>query len=181
MTEDVKNDIDLYYEEVAEGVFDQDEERKDQDINEVEVDALLHVIEKENDKIKEINSQAQDQIDKIKQWQESINEKRQKRIDRLTETLHAFFLYKKKEDPTVKTISFPNGTLKARKQQSLLIIEDREQFFRALGDKQELVRVVVKHDPDKKAIIKYIKETGDVPEGVSLEERDDKFTVTTGG
>ena len=95
MLEDVKNDIDLYYQEVAEGVFDQDEESKDQDMNEVQVDAILHVIEKENERISEINSQAKEQIDKIKQWQESIIEKRQKRIDRLTETLYAFFLHKK--------------------------------------------------------------------------------------
>jgi|TARA_R100000482_G_C5128843_1_gene150542 hypothetical protein len=181
MLEDVKNDIDLYYQEVAEGVFDQDEESKDQDMNEVQVDAILHVIEKENERISEINSQAKEQIDKIKQWQESIIEKRQKRIDRLTETLYAFFLHKKNENPTVKTISFPNGTLKARKQQPLLIIEDRDEFFRALGDKQELVRVVTKYDPDKKAIMKYIKETGEVPQGVSLESRDDKFIITTGG
>ena len=28
--------------------------------------------------------------------------------------------------------------------------------------------------------MKYIKETGDVPDGIVVEERDDKFTIKTG-
>tara|TARA_R100000315_G_C5235722_1_gene147918 strand:+ start:15157 stop:15705 length:549 start_codon:yes stop_codon:yes gene_type:complete len=181
MAENVTNNIDSYYEEIVNGIADPEVDQQEQDYNEVQVDALLHVIERERQKVDDVNRQLEKEVESLKDWQAAIVAKHERRIDKMTALLYSFFTYKKLEDPEIKTISFPNGTLKTRKQQPLLIIEDRDEFFRALGDKQELVRIVTKYDPDKKAIMKYIKETGDVPLGVSVEDRDDKFTVTTGG
>ena len=94
--------------------------------------------------------------------------------------MYQYFSYQDLNDPDLKTKTLPNGTMKIRKQQPLLVVEDRGLFLSKLPDNHELIRVTTKYDPDKKAIMKYIKETGDVPDGIVVEERDDKFTIKTG-
>jgi hypothetical protein len=47
-----------------------------------------------------------------------------------------------------------------------------------LKDGTELFRVTTNYAPDKKAILSYVKDTGDVPEGITVEDRDDKFSIT---
>ena len=56
-------------------------------------------------------------------------------------------------------------------------MEDEGLFL--TKDNGDLTRIVPGYlAPDKNAIKKYIKDTGDIPEGISVEERDDKFSIT---
>lgn len=72
--------------------------------------------------------------------------------------------------------SFPDGNLSYRKQPEAVEIEDEEAFC-AANRGTPLVRV--KLEPDRVAIKDWIKETGELPEGVRLVRADDKFTVTS--
>ena len=156
------------------------EEQTDEELSDQKADALLYVIDKERKKINDIHLQAGTQVEKILEWQDAQVAGHQKKIDDMQARLYGYFSYQVLSDPELKTKTLPNGVMKIRKQQPLLVVEDRDVFFRNLGDKPELTRVTTKHDPDKKAIMKYIKETGDVPDGIVVEERDDKFTIKTG-
>ena len=97
----------------------------------------------------------------------------------MTFLLNSYFLEKKRNDETIRTITFPNGSLKTRKQQPLIHISDEVLFLE--NAPKECVRVTTKYAPDKKAISKMLKDTGELPEGVEIEDREDKFTITTTG
>jgi len=156
------------------------EDQTDEEINDEKADAILYVIQKEREKMQDITLQAGSQCEKIIEWQQTQCDNIQRKIDDLQARLYQYFSYQVLNDPDLKTKTLPNGTMKIRKQQPLLVVEDRAVFFKNLGDKTELTRVTTKHEPDKKAIMKYIKDTGDVPDGIVLEERDVKFTIKTG-
>ena len=167
----IANDIDELHYNLA------DDELNPEPIDESKADALLYCIGKEQSGMNDVQMQAQSQIDKIKLWEEVQTAKHQKVIDDMTVRLQGYFYALKSTDPDLKTKSMVNGTMKVRKRQPLITVEDEGLFLQK--DNGDLTRIVhASLAPDKKAIKKYIKETGDIPEGISVEERDDKFSVT---
>ena len=171
MEEYIANDIDELHYNLA------DDELNPEPIDESKADALLYCIGKEQSGMNDVQMQAQSQIDKIKLWEEVQTAKHQKVIDDMTVRLQGYFYALKSTDPDLKTKSMVNGTMKVRKRQPLITVEDEGLFLQK--DNGDLTRIVpASLAPDKKSIKKYIKETGDIPEGISVEERDDKFSVT---
>lgn len=147
------------------------------EMNREKADAIMYCMGREQKRKDEIHEQAKNQVEQIYFWEESQSGKYQKVIDRLSDRLRDYFFNLRVDDPDLKTKSMPNGTLKVRKQQPVLHINDEKRFLE--NDSGAMTRTIPSYlAPDKKAILKYIKETGDVPEGVSLETRDDKFSVT---
>ena len=161
-----------------------DEDLNSETVDEYRADALLYCIGQEQAGMVNIIQQAQKQIDKIRLWEEVQIAKHQGVIDGMTVRLQGFFLGLVVADPDLKTKSMVNGTMKVRKMQPLVVIEDKDLFLKNLGPDQhlkdgtELFRVNTKYEPDKKSILKYVKDTGDVPDGIMVEDRDDKFSIT---
>ena len=171
MEEYIANDIDELHYNLA------DDELNPEPIDEIKADAIIYCIGREEAAIRDVHQQAQSQIDKIKLWEEVQTAKHQKVIDGMTVRLQGYFYALKSTDPDLKTKSMVNGTMKLRKVQPLITVEDEGLFLQK--DNGDLTRIVpASLAPDKKAIKKYIKETGDIPEGISVEERDDKFSIT---
>ena len=174
----IANDIDELHYNLA------DDEINPEPIDEIKADAILYCVGKEQAGMNDVRMQAQKQIDKIKLWEEVQTAKHQKVIDGMEIRLQSYFLALVVDNPDLKTKSMVNGTMKVRKRQPLVKIEDKDLFFKRLGPEQhlkdgtELFRVNTKYEPDKKSILKYVKDTGDVPEGILVEERDDKFSIT---
>ena len=161
-----------------------DDEINPEPVDEIKADAILYCIGREQERMADVRLQAQDQIDKIRLWEEVQTGKHQKVIDGMTVRLQGYFLAQVANDPDLKTKSMVNGTMKVRKRQPLVHIEDKDVFLKNLGPNQhlksgeELYRVTTNYAPDKKAILAYVKDTGDIPEGITVEDRDDKFSIT---
>tara|TARA_R110002020_G_scaffold35413_1_gene106860 strand:+ start:149 stop:673 length:525 start_codon:yes stop_codon:yes gene_type:complete len=167
----IANDIDELHYNLA------DDEINPEPIDESKADALLYCIGKEQSGMNDVRMQAQKQIDKIKLWEEVQTAKHQKVIDGMEIRLQSYFIALVVDNPDLKTKSMVNGTMKVRKRQPLITVEDEGLFLQK--DNGDLTRIVpASLAPDKNAIKKYIKETGDIPEGISVEERDDKFSIT---
>ena len=170
----IANDIDELHYNLA------DDELNPEPIDESKADALLYCIGREQAGMNDVRQQAQKQIDKIKLWEEVQTAKHQKVIEGMEIRLQSYFIALVVDNPDLKTKSMVNGTMKVRKRQPLITVEDEGLFL--TKDNGDLTRIVPGYlAPDKNAIKKYIKDTGDIPEGVSVEERDDKFSITIKG
>ena len=161
-----------------------DDELNPEPVDEIKADAILYCIGREQARMADVREQAQAQIDKIRLWEEVQTGKHQKVIDGMTARLQGYFLAQVASDPDLKTKSMVNGTMKIRQRQPLVHVDDKDVFLKNLGPNQhlksgeELYRVTTNYAPDKKAILAYVKDTGDVPEGITVENRDDKFSIT---
>lgn len=145
-------------------------------------------------KIKQAKQQQEDnnalaiaEIDKIQAWNKSENEKEQMDIDYFQGLLAAYAFKKREEDPKFKSQKLPNGRLRFKKQQpiydynNLMVLDSLKK-----SGYTDLIRT--KEEPDKTAIKKRFTvlgenlvdpETGEVIDGVTVVEQEDKFEVVT--
>ena len=124
----------------------------------------LYVVAGLETEIKEIERIAQSQRDAVSQWEETETGKLRRRISWLALGLEGFIRASGR-----KTVKLPNGVLKLRAQKGVIEI-DEEAFF-AGNPPDYWIRVIPeKRLPDKKAIRTAIKETGEVPQGVTWDE-----------
>jgi len=114
--------------------------------------------------------QAQTEVDRIKAWEERELARLDRRIAWHEEGLRAFLWGTGK-----KTLKLAFGTLKRTAGRDRVVVEDAPAFLQAAGP--DLVRV--KTDPDKAAILRHIKATGEIPEGCDLVQGEDTFKATT--
>ena len=173
MSEYIGNDIEEFYYNLA------DDETNPDPVDSNKADALLYCITRERGKINKINAEASDQIVAVGEWRDAIVAKHEKVIDHMTAGLQEFFSRLVAESPDLKTKSFPNGVMKLRKQQPLLIIEDEVKFFSNLKNRANLTIHTEKVKPDKKKIMAQIKSTGEIPDGCRVMIRNDKFSINT--
>ena len=172
----IAKDIEEYHYNIA------DDETNPDPVDEGKADAILFCIAREKRKRNDIINQAGEQINKIELWRDSEVERYEREIARQTERLQMYFLSLVAADPDLKTKKLPNGTIKARKQQDELIIEDENAFIQAFDNDSDFhlfVTTKTKKQINKKEIKDYIKETGVLPDGCKLNIRDDKFSITT--
>ncbi len=93
-------------------------------------------------------------------------------VEGLCEAFHAPIL---EHDKSRKTIKLPAGELQARKGPDSVEITDLGRFLDAQADGSPLVRV--KREPDKPAVLRHVKDTGELPEGVTYVEGEVAFKV----
>ena len=134
---------------------------------------------------KEAQDAARAEIERISQWlqdEELRANQARKHLDYLLEQYHRAQLA---ENPKLKTIKFPHGTLRIRSQQPHYNRDDAEVKKWAADSMPE---VLVEQEPKldwpelKKALaikdgVAVIADTGEVVLGLEVEERPDKFTV----
>lgn len=133
----------------------------------------LWVVKMLRSEIHEIQQHAANERGKIDLWERNQTEKVQKQLAWLESGLRVFL------DTTNKaTLKLVNGTLKYRKGRERIEIADEEAFVKAAEmDDKGFVRTTVKKAPDKKAILEYINETGEIPEGVDIVTGEGSFTI----
>ena len=133
-------------------------------------------------KKKEVQELAQKEIERIKTWEQqeisSLNNSKEFFEGLLTE----YFAREREKDPKFK-ISTPYGKVSARKQQPKWHYDDEKLVNWLLQNDKELVRT--KYEPDKNGIKKKYKvvgtnvvtEDGEIVEGITIEERQEKINI----
>ena len=118
---------------------------------------------------------AQAEIDRINNWMESENGKLDQEIQFFEALLESYFYRLREEDPKLKSLKLPHGTLKLRKQQPKFEY-DEDKLLPWV--KENLVSaLVIKESVSKTTVKDYIKETGEVVPGVEVEVRPEKFSI----
>jgi len=134
---------------------------------------ILHVIGSIEAEIAEIKVVAQKQIDRAEVFMEIETQKRQKTVDFLTARLHLFAMTSGK-----RTVNLPNGSLKLIKRQEKFEYIDTDKVIEwiKVNDRSgDLIRV--KEEINKAEVKKYVKETGEIPDGLEITDQDDTFKV----
>lgn len=130
---------------------------------------------------------AQKEIDRIKAWEEAENGKLQDSITFFEGLLIRYHMEQFEQDPKKKTISLPDGKLKARAQQPEFIRDDEKlvEYLRKAG-RTDYIKVIEKPEwGEFKKIIEVSMDgktvvdtqTGEIVEGVTAEIRPPKFSV----
>ena len=135
----------------------------------------LYVIKKMRDEIENVKAVGQDQIKSAQAYIDSESRKRENTIAFLSERLHLFMNGQDK-----KTISLPNGDLKMRVRQDKVDVVDEAKvvaWIKSGPSPSSMLRI--REMINKAEMRKYIKETGDIPDGVEVESQEPSFSVVT--
>lgn len=128
----------------------------------------IKFIEQEIEKHKRV---AEETINEINSWFEKKRNQLEKQIEWLSNQMENYLIIQNK-----KKLELPPGRIAFRSQQDKIEIIDNELFYnKALP---ELLRKIEESfEPDMSKIKKYIKETGDVPEGIAVSPQQPKFYI----
>ncbi len=130
---------------------------------------------------------AEAEISKIEAWLQAVNGDAQGSIDYFQGLLAKYAMSKREINPDFKSTKLPNGAIRFKKQQPKWSYDDKKlvESLKQSGH-DDLIRV--KEEPNKTAVKKLFvvndgkaidPATGEVIEGVTVEEREDKFEVVT--
>lgn len=136
----------------------------------------LYVIKKMRDEIENVKAVGQDQIKSAEAYINSESKKRENTIAFLSQRLH---LYMMGQDQ--KTINLPNGALKMRAMQDKVNVVDEPKVLAWIKDQgfPQTQMLRIKEMINKAEIRKYIKESGEIPDGVDVETQEPSFSVVT--
>jgi hypothetical protein len=149
-------------------------EEKEEQQTEAYFDLLLLEIKRLNSEIEKNFTEAEKEIEMIKNWALMKNLKVQNRIDWLAIKLEAFIRERKE-----KTIELPNGVLKMHKKPDKVEITDLDLFLKHA--RSELLTIVPEQvKPDLNKIKAWMK-THSVPKGVSVVEGKEEFSYKLNG
>ena len=135
--------------------------------------------------IDENKALAEKEIQRVKEWEESENKAHVDSIGYFTALLQEYMLKEKENDPGLKSIKLPHGTIRTKKQQPEYIRDDAQLIKWAKKEKRtDLIKVKesLNWADLKKEIINQDgvavnKSTGEVIEHIEIKERPDKFEV----
>ncbi|MBC8485926.1 MAG: host-nuclease inhibitor Gam family protein [Bacteroidetes bacterium] len=106
-------------------------------------------------------------MERIRRWEETHTAVIERQKEYFLRLLHGYLVSTCK-----KTEKLVNGTLYIRKQQDEILVEDKDAVIRDGHFVHEKTTVSV----DKIALKKHILKTGEIPEGVSINPRNPKFS-----
>lgn len=136
----------------------------------------------------EVNTLANDEIERIEHYRKSELEKLADSEDFFKTLIQDYASRKRSEDPKYKSEKTPYGSISFRKQQPKWIYDDQALVdFLEENDHHELIRV--KKEPVKTEIKKLFKvdnglvvdEHGQIVEGIRVEEQPDTLDIKVGG
>lgn len=146
---------------------------------------VLRKIKQLQDEIKRNNDLADAEIHKIEKWREQENEKANNSIEYFQGLLAEYAMNKRKKDPDLKTINLPNGRFGFRKRQPKWKY-DNDKVIQSLKQSNMTDLIRVKEEPNKAEIKKRFEvigdkvvnaETGEIIEGITVEEQSETFNV----
>lgn len=135
--------------------------------------------------IDENKALAEKEIQRVREWEESENKAHVDSIGYFTALLQEYMLNEKENDPGLKSIKLPHGTIRLRKQQPEYIRDDAQLIKWAKKEKRtDLIKVKesLNWADLKKEIINQDgvavnRNTGEVIDYITIQEREDKFEV----
>lgn len=144
----------------------------------------LRKIKQYQEQIKSNDDLAQSEIDKINAWKDQENEKAQQSIDYFHSLLAEYAMSKRENDPKFKSMNLPNGKIGFRKRPV------KWDFDKSIVDSLKKAGLTdfirIKEEPDKVSIKKSLEvvngkainpNTGEVVEGITIEEQSENFYV----
>jgi hypothetical protein len=176
----------------SEAEQDTDQEERFKIENDGQADWALEKIidlkekQKENEELaEERKAPLEKKIAKIEAWQDRQNEKLQDNIEYFEGLLTEYAMNLKEDDEDIKTYSLPFGKLKFRKQRPKWKYHD-SMLLNSIkkADRDDLIKI--KESVDKREFKKQVEvagnqvvnpETGEVIEGVEVQERGEKFSI----
>lgn len=156
--------------------------------NDYHADNVLEEISRLKKEIRQKEELAEKRIQQIEQWKKSEVEKLEGRINWLTDALESYFRKLRESNPKLKTHSLPFGKLQIRKQQPKWKYDDDKLLKSVKRVMPEAIRV--KEEVDKIELKKRVKivnnipinpDTGEVIEGIVIEERPEEFSIKVEG
>ena len=113
---------------------------------------------------------------RIADWYTTRAEATEKATEYLVACLRGYHETRLADDPKAKSIHLPSGTLKARRSPDRVEVD--VTVFLAAEPGAEWVRV--KTEPDKPVILQHVKQTGELPAGVTLVPGEVRYTIEPG-
>lgn len=156
--------------------------------NDYHADNVLEEISRLKKEIRQKEELAEKRIQQIEQWKKSEVEKLEGRINWLTDALESYFRKLREKDPKLKTHSLPFGKLQMRKQRPKWKYDDDKLLKSVKRVIPEVIRV--KEEVDKIELKNRVKivnntpinpDTGEVIEGIVIEERPERFSIKVEG
>ena len=135
-------------------------------------DLLIAEVIGMQEKIDEINEQAEREIAMIEAWKAKMTEKYLNRIEYVEKNLEAFI-----RERGEKTIDLAHGTLKIRKKPDRVKVQDMDLFL-SNANAGMLKVVPEQFKPDLTKIKAHIKKSGRIPEGIEYIEGEESFSLT---
>ena len=140
-----------------------EEQEKKYEMDLTQADYLLMAIARLENKMSDVNQTADKEILLIENWRNKELMKFDRQRSWLVWNLEQFI-----RQFGEKTIRLPHGDLKLRKGRDRAVIVDETKFL-PVGQKLGLLRTVPESTtPDLRAIIEWVKKTGEVPDGVEF-------------
>lgn len=118
------------------------------------------------------------EIERLTERRNAERDKADRQIARAEELLAGFHRAALAEDPKAKTIRLPHGELVARKAPDRVEV-DPDVFLDAVSEDSPLVRTTIKRDPDRKALLAHIRDTGEALPGVELVTGEVRYSTRT--
>ena len=147
-------------------------EAKEKKLEQAQLDLILIEIRKLEEQIEKNFENGNEEREIIKSWMLERNSMLQSRIEWLSKKLE-YYLREEK----LKTLDLPNGIIKIRKLPEKVIIVDEEKFFKKATN--ALLNIIPETaKPDLLKIRSLIKKTGRVPDGVEIQNGEEKFSYT---
>jgi len=166
---------------------EENKDKKEKDFvidNEAKADWALEKITKLKKKKKEKEQTAEIRIRQIKNWLDQQNQNINKNIEHLENLLRDYAEQLKEEDEDFKTKKLPFGKIQYRKQRPKWQYDDEKLTEYAEKSMPDIVKVekkINKRDLKKKVEVSgetvVNPETGEVVEGVKVQERGEKLYI----
>ena len=156
--------------------------------NDYHADNVLEEISRLKKEIRQKEELAEKRIQQIEQWKKSAVSALEGRINWLTDALESYFRKLREKDPKLKTHSLPFGKLQMRKQRPKWKYDDDKLLKSVKRVIPEVIRV--KEEVDKIELKNRVKivnntpinpDTGEIIEGIVIEERPEKFSIKVEG
>ena len=146
------------------------------ELDRIRADHLLMAVSQLEERMQQVNETAEGEIFTIEQWRGNELPRLDRQRSWLVWNLTQFI-----RQTGEKTIRLPHGELKLRKGRDRAAIVDEEKFL-PIGQKLGLTKTVPESViPDLRAILDWIRRTGEIPSGVEFIPAETKFHYSING
>lgn len=136
---------------------------------EMRLDKFLYVIRQKEKELQRCSALAEESIKRAQSWIDKKANTINSAIDFLSSQMRNYL-----KQNQLKSLSLPNGSIGFRKQQDTIEIID-ETLFLTTANSELLRHIPEKFEADLKSIKDHIKKTSEIPAGVELKTKQDKF------
>lgn len=136
---------------------------------EIRIDKFLWVIRQKEIELNKCRAIAEESITRTQSWIDKKEISSNSAIEFLTGQMKNYLRQRE-----LKSLSLPNGNIGFRKQPDTIEIID-ETLFLEKAKPEFLRHIPEKFEADLKSIKDFIKETSEIPEGLDLKSKGDKF------